>query len=120
MTEPTFSELTKTLYNYLHPKTGQKAGLVSQDHYDTVMRNKEKLDAAVCHERDFDYDYFGFKTMEKSYLLRMHGKIVERPQAHTLGPLDQITLEGFSQRGDTLLGSSSVSTPRWARSLTMC
>ena len=80
MTTPSFSELTETLYNYLHPKTGHPAGLVSQDHYDTVMRNKEKLDKAVCHERDFDYDYFGFKTMEKSYLLKMHGKIVERPQ----------------------------------------
>jgi len=80
MTADTFSDLTQAFYNYVHPKTGSPAPLVAKEYYEVVMKHKDRLDAAVEHARDFEYDYFGFKTMEKSYLLRMHGKIVERPQ----------------------------------------
>eukprot|EP00934_Nitzschia_sp_Nitz4_P004663 Nitzschia sp. Nitz4//scaffold33_size148984//118528//121159//NITZ4_002944-RA/size148984-processed-gene-0.144-mRNA-1//1//CDS//3329548475//4653//frame0 len=75
-----FSDLTENFYNYIHPKTGQPASLVAQSYYDTVMNNKDVLNAAIRTERDFEYDYFGFKTLEKSYLLKMNGQIAERPQ----------------------------------------
>lgn len=80
MTKETFSELVEEFHNYVHPRTGSPAPLVSDELYDIVMANKERLNNAVCHERDFEYDFFGFKTLEKSYLLKMHGKIAERPQ----------------------------------------
>lgn len=54
--------------------------MIADDVYEVVMANKEKLDAAIVHARDSFYDYFGFRTLEKSYLLKIHGKIVERPQ----------------------------------------
>lgn len=45
-----------------------------------VAQNAERLDSEIRYDRDFDYDYFGFKTLERSYLLRIDGKVVERPQ----------------------------------------
>jgi ribonucleoside-diphosphate reductase alpha subunit len=75
-----FSELTEALHNYVHPNTGKAGPLVSKEYYDTVMKHKEILNKTVNHARDFDYDYFGYKTLEKSYLLKMDGKIAERPQ----------------------------------------
>lgn len=80
MTTSCFSELTQAFYNYVHPKTGKPAPLVSKEFYETVMKNKDQLNGAIVHARDFEYDYFGFKTLEKSYLLKMNGKIAERPQ----------------------------------------
>lgn len=80
MTKETFSDLVEDFHNYIHPTTGAPAPLISDEVYDIVMNNKEKLDAAVCHERDFEYDYFGFKTLEKSYLLKMNQRVAERPQ----------------------------------------
>ncbi|OEU13131.1 Ribonuc_red_lgC-domain-containing protein [Fragilariopsis cylindrus CCMP1102] len=79
-TTAVFSDLTEALYEYVHPITNTRASLVSKHYYDTVMANKERLNAAVNHDRDFDYDYFGFKTLEKSYLLKLDGDIAERPQ----------------------------------------
>jgi ribonucleoside-diphosphate reductase alpha subunit len=82
MTERKISKLTEAFYEYVHPKTGKPAPLVSQEHYDTVMANKERLDDIIESNlsRDLEYDYFGFKTLEKSYLLKMNGKISESPQ----------------------------------------
>jgi len=80
MTESKFSKLVEKFYNYKHPKTGEAAPLVSKEVYDIAMKHKDVLDGAIVHARDFDYDYFGFKTLEKSYLLKLHGKIAERPQ----------------------------------------
>lgn len=74
-----FSENIKEMYNYVNEKTGEHAPLVSKELYDTVMDHAERLDQAVIDTRDFNYDYFGFKTLERSYLLRMDGQIVERP-----------------------------------------
>jgi ribonucleoside-diphosphate reductase alpha chain len=67
------------MFNYHNPITGEPSPLVSKEIYDVVIANAHKLDEAVVDKRDFNYDYFGFKTLEKSYLLRMSGKIVERP-----------------------------------------
>lgn len=74
-----FSENIKSMYHYHNPITGEYSPLVSTELYNIVMANAHKLDESVIDRRDFNYDYFGFKTLEKSYLLKMNGKIVERP-----------------------------------------
>eukprot|EP00931_Biecheleriopsis_adriatica_P100755 TRINITY_DN759_c0_g1_i8.p1 TRINITY_DN759_c0_g1~~TRINITY_DN759_c0_g1_i8.p1 ORF type:complete len:806 (+),score=226.88 TRINITY_DN759_c0_g1_i8:62-2479(+) len=74
-----FYETCKVLYEY-HDQQGRTAALLSEEVWKFVADNAEKLDAAIDFKRDLGYDYFGFKTLEKSYLLRVHGKIVERPQ----------------------------------------
>ena len=79
-TKKSFSETMKDLYNYLDPKTGAKASLLADDVHEIIVKNAEVLDSAIIYDRDFSYDYFGFKTLERSYLLRLHGKVVERPQ----------------------------------------
>mmetsp|Transcript_53217 Transcript_53217/g.156758 ORF Transcript_53217/g.156758 Transcript_53217/m.156758 type:complete len:806 (-) Transcript_53217:243-2660(-) len=78
-TSDSFSETARTLHEY-HDKQGRPAALISDEVAAFVKQEAEKLDAAVDYKRDQDYDYFGFKTLEKSYLLRVHGKIAERPQ----------------------------------------
>ena len=75
-----FSEVAEQLYNYVDSKTGRHVPMVSKEYLETVRRHAERLDAAVVYERDFSYQYFGFKTLERSYLLRVHNKVVERPQ----------------------------------------
>ena len=75
-----FSETIQDLYNYIDPETNQPAGLINQETYNAVMKNKQKFDGAIIHERDFNFEYFGFKTLEKSYLLKMNGKPAESPQ----------------------------------------
>lgn len=79
-TEKSFSETMKLLYTYVNPKTGKKAPLVADDVYEVIEKNAEFLDSTLIYDRDFSYDYFGFKTLERSYLLRLNGKIAERPQ----------------------------------------
>ena len=59
---------------------GQRSALIADDIYDIITRNAERLDSEIIYDRDFDYDYFGFKTLERSYLLRINGELVERPQ----------------------------------------
>lgn len=69
------------LYNYIDAKTGLKAPLVAEDVYQVVKQHEEILDSSIIYDRDFGYDYFGFKTLERSYLLRLNGQVVaERPQ----------------------------------------
>ena len=75
-----FSKTIEILYNYVDPKTNQKASLIAEDVYEIVMKNAQLLDSSIIYDRDFGYDYFGFKTLERSYLLRTHGKVTERPQ----------------------------------------
>lgn len=79
-TKKTFSEVMEDLYVYVNPRTGKKAPLLSDEVYKVIMDNKDKLDSAIIYNRDFGYDYFGFKTLERSYLLKLNGKIAERPQ----------------------------------------
>lgn len=79
-TKKSFSEVMKDLYNYVDPKTGQRASLLADDVWATIQENAEVLDSAIIYDRDFTYDYFGFKTLERSYLLRLNGQVVERPQ----------------------------------------
>ncbi len=79
-TSKSFSATMEALYNYIDPKTSQKAGLISKEALDVIMAHKDKLDSAIIYDRDLTFDFFGFKTLERSYLLRMDGKVVERPQ----------------------------------------
>lgn len=79
-TKKSFSEVMEDLYLYVNPRTGKKAPLLADDVYEVIMKNKELLDSTIIYNRDFGYDYFGFKTLERSYLLKLNGEIAERPQ----------------------------------------
>ncbi|WVQ74940.1 ribonucleoside-diphosphate reductase, alpha subunit [Cryptococcus sp. DSM 104548] len=79
-TKKVFSAVVHDLYSWVNPKTGKHAPMIADEVYKVVMDNKEALDSAIIYDRDFAYNYFGFKTLERSYLLRINGKIVERPQ----------------------------------------
>ena len=70
----------KEMYFYVNPRTNQKAPLLSEEVYEAIQANAEYLNSHIIYNRDFNYDYFGFKTLERSYLLKINGKIVERPQ----------------------------------------
>src|SRR6195952_64122 len=75
-----FSETMKRMYEYVDKKTGKNAALLADDVYEIIRDNAELLDSSIIYDRDFGFDYFGFKTLEKSYLLKIDGKIAERPQ----------------------------------------
>ncbi|CAM4021950.1 MULTISPECIES: ribonucleoside-diphosphate reductase subunit alpha [Flavobacterium] len=79
-TTKSFSETMTEMYHYVNQRTGQEAPLLSDEVFNVIMENAEKLDSTIIYNRDFNYDYFGFKTLERSYLLKINGKIVERPQ----------------------------------------
>ena len=79
-TKKTFSDVMHDLYSYIDPKTKQPAALLADDVYQIVMDNKELLDSSIIYDRDFRYEYFGFKTLTRSYLMKLNGKIAERPQ----------------------------------------
>ena len=75
-----FSQCIKELHNFIEPKTNKESSLIDDSVAKFVQQNKEVLDGAITQERDFDFDYFGFKTLERSYLLKINNRIVERPQ----------------------------------------
>ncbi|GMM39054.1 ribonucleotide-diphosphate reductase subunit [Saccharomycopsis crataegensis] len=75
-----FSAVVQSLFEYINPKTGKHAPMVSEETRDIVMKHENELNSAIVYDRDFNYNYFGFKTLERSYLLRIDGKVAERPQ----------------------------------------
>jgi ribonucleoside-diphosphate reductase alpha chain len=79
-TKKSFSETMKDLYEYVNPRTGKQASMIAEDVYRIIEKNADKLDSTIIYNRDFGYDFFGFKTLERSYLLKINGQIVERPQ----------------------------------------
>ena len=79
-TKKTFSDVMHDLYTYIDPKTGENAALLADDVYEIIQNNKDRLDSSIIYDRDFRYDYFGFKTLTRSYLLKLEGQIAERPQ----------------------------------------
>ena len=79
-TKKSFSETMTDLYLYVNPVTNQEAPMLADDVHQIIQDNKEVLDSTIIYDRDFSYDYFGFKTLERSYLLRINGQIAERPQ----------------------------------------
>ena len=80
VTSKSFSNTMKRLYTYVDPKTGQNAPLISKETWKVIKDNAAELDDAIIYDRDFSYDYFGFKTLERSYLMKVDNKVVERPQ----------------------------------------
>jgi len=79
-TSKNFKETIDKLYNYVNKKTGENAGLISDEVYEVVCANEKKIESMIIHDRDFDFDYFGFKTLERAYLLKIDGEIAETPQ----------------------------------------
>ena len=79
-TKKSFTSVMTDLYEYVNPRTEKKAPLLSKEVYEVIMDNADELDSTIIYNRDFGYDYFGFKTLERSYLLKLNGNIVERPQ----------------------------------------
>jgi ribonucleoside-diphosphate reductase alpha chain len=79
-TKKSFSETAKDLYNYVNPITGKHSPIVSLEFNKIVQKYADELDSAIVHSRDHNFDYFGFKTLEKSYLLKINGVVAERPQ----------------------------------------
>lgn len=79
-TKKDFSEVIEQLYTYINPKTGKAAPLIADDIYQITQENKEILDSSIIYDRDFNFDYFGFKTLERAYLLKVNKKPAERPQ----------------------------------------
>ena len=79
-TKKSFVDTMTDLYTYVNPRTGKKAPLLADNVYKIIKDNAELLDSTIIYNRDFGYDYFGFKTLERSYLLKLNGEIVERPQ----------------------------------------
>lgn len=79
-TEKQFSTVMHSLYTCVDKSSGRHAPLLADDVYKIIMEHKEELDSAIIYDRDYSYDYFGFKTLERSYLLKINGKIEERPQ----------------------------------------
>ena len=75
-----FSETMRRLHGYIDLKAGKNASLIADDVWEVIEKNAEVLDSTIIYDRDFGFDYFGFKTLEKSYLLKIDGKIAERPQ----------------------------------------
>ncbi len=79
-TSKSFSNTMKRLYTYVDPKTGQNAPLISKEAYGVINKHAALLDSSIIYDRDFGYDYFGFRTLERSYLMKLDGQVVERPQ----------------------------------------
>ncbi|KAG9315871.1 ribonucleotide reductase [Chiua virens] len=79
-TKKNFSAVVRDLYEYINPKNGRAAGMISEEIYNVVQKHASTLDSAIIYDRDFSYNYFGFKTLERSYLLRTNGRVAERPQ----------------------------------------
>lgn len=79
-TKKQFSTVISDLYHYVNPRNGKPSPMISKHTYECVMRHEAELNSAIVYDRDFNYQYFGFKTLERSYLLRLDGKIAERPQ----------------------------------------
>ncbi|KAK9768599.1 ribonucleotide-diphosphate reductase subunit rnr1 [Basidiobolus ranarum] len=79
-TKKQFSSVIHDLYHYVNPKTEKSSPKIAKETYEIVMKNAERLDSAIIYDRDFNYNYFGFKTLERSYLLRLDSQVAERPQ----------------------------------------
>lgn len=70
-----FLAVVSDLYNIVNPYTNKRSPMISEFHYNIIMKNKDRLDSAIVYDRDFKYNYFGFKTLERSYLLKINNKV---------------------------------------------
>jgi len=108
-TSKSFSSTMKRLYTYVNPKTGENASLLSKEVYGVINKNAALLDSSIIYDRDFSYDYFGFKTLEKSYLLRLDGKVIERPQHMLMRVAIGIHMDDI----DSVLETYNLLTEKW-------
>ena len=108
-TSKSFYNTMKRLYTYVDPKTGENASLISKEAFEVIRKNAELLDSSIIYDRDFGYDYFGFKTLEKSYLLKLDGKVVERPQ-HMLM---RVAVGIHMQDIDSIIETYNLLSERW-------
>lgn len=99
----------KIMFNHINPKNGEPAPLIAQDVFEVIRDNAERLDSEIVYDRDFDYDYFGFKTLERSYLLRVNGRVVERPQ-HMLM---RVSVGIHKQDVDAVVETYHLLSQRW-------
>jgi len=97
------------MFNHINPKNGEPAPLIAQDVFEVIRDNAERLDSEIVYDRDFDYDYFGFKTLERSYLLRVNGRVVERPQ-HMLM---RVSVGIHKQDVDAVVETYHLLSQRW-------
>ncbi len=109
LTSSSFSNVMKRLYTYVNPKTGGHAPLISTEAYGVVKKYAKKLDAEIDYNRDFGYDYFGFKTLERSYLMRLDGNVVERPQHMIMRVAVGIHMDNI----DAILTTYKLMSERW-------
>lgn len=79
-TKKVFSDVVADLYNYINPRTGKHGPLISKKVYDIIMKHEDRINSAIVYDRDYNYDYFGIKTLQRAYLLKLNGKIAECPQ----------------------------------------
>jgi ribonucleoside-diphosphate reductase alpha chain len=108
-TKKSFSETMKDLHLYIDAKTGKKASLIADDVWDVIKKNADVLDSTIIYDRDFGYDFFGFKTLEKSYLLKINGKVVERPQHMLMRVAVGIHKEDI----DSVMQTYNLMSERW-------
>jgi ribonucleoside-diphosphate reductase alpha chain len=108
-TKKSFTETMRDLYNYVDPKTGKKAPLIADDVMKVMEDNSDLLDSTIIYDRDFGYDYFGFKTLEKSYLLKLYNKVAERPQHMLMRVSVGIHLEDI----DSVIETYNYMSERW-------
>ncbi len=108
-TSKSFSSTMKRLYTYVNPKTGENASLLSKEVYGVINKHAALLDSSIIYDRDFGYDYFGFKTLEKSYLLRIDGKVIERPQHMLMRVAVGIHMEDI----DSVLETYTLLSEKW-------
>jgi len=104
-----FSETMKNLYLYIDKKNGKKTPLIADDVWQVIEDNAELLDSTIIYDRDFAFDYFGFKTLEKSYLLKIDGKIVERPQHMFM----RVALGIHKNDIDSIIATYNLLSERW-------
>jgi len=108
-TKKSFSETMRDLYEYIDPKTGKKGPLISDEVMEIIDKHADLLDSTIIYDRDFGYDYFGFKTLEKSYLLKVNGKVVERPQHMLMRVSVGIHLNDL----DSVIETYNLMSERW-------
>ncbi|MCW7480557.1 ribonucleoside-diphosphate reductase subunit alpha [Leptospira kanakyensis] len=108
-TTKSFSETMERLYSYIDPKTKKVMPLIAEDVWEIVKQHSELLDSSIIYDRDFGFDYFGFRTLEKSYLLKLDGKIVERPQHMYM----RVALGIHKDRIEDVIKTYNLMSERW-------
>ncbi|MEO5675475.1 MAG: ribonucleotide reductase N-terminal alpha domain-containing protein, partial [Chitinophagales bacterium] len=108
-TRKSFSQAMRELYNYRNPKSGKKSPMIADDVMQIIERNAEILDSCIIYDRDYHFDYFGFKTLEKSYLLRIDGTVSERPQHMFM----RVAIGIHKQDIDAAIETYNLMSERW-------